>query len=140
MSEDTGSKGWSVSFCGLNCAKCDIHAAGHGNDKIRDEVVEWFRTERKKIIKPEQVTCEGCRGPLERHWSEDCRIMTCAKSKGVQYCFQCDGFPCAILNDFASDGTPHHKRTVENLERMRRIGLEAWISEQEGQGKCVFCP
>lgn len=129
-----------ISYCGLNCAKCDICDAGHGNVKMRDEIVAWFLREREEKINPEQVRCDGCRGPAERHWSSDCRMMLCAKSKEVEYCFQCEGFPCLFLKDFAADGISHHKRTVENLKRMREIGMEQWISDQESQGKCVFCP
>ena len=134
------SENWAIAYCGLNCAKCDIYEAGHGNEKKRDEILAWFRQERNKILKPEQITCEGCRGPLNAHWSEDCKMMLCAKNKKVQYCFQCGEFPCSILNAFASDGAAHHKKTVESLHRMKQIGVDAWIAEQEKNGKCSFCP
>jgi hypothetical protein len=134
------SKDWAIAFCGLNCAKCDIYEAGHGNEKKRDEMLAWFKQERNRILKPEQITCEGCRGQLDAHWSEDCKMMLCAKKKGVQYCFGCTDFPCSLLNAFASDGAPHHKKTVEHLKRMKEIGLDAWIAEQEKNGKCEFCP
>jgi hypothetical protein len=67
-------------------------------------------------------------------------MMLCAKNKKVQYCFQCNEFPCSILNAFASDGAAHHKKTVESLHRMKQIGMDAWIAEQEKNGKCEFCP
>ena len=136
----TEKPGWSISICGLNCAKCDIYAAGHGDEKLRDEVIEWFKNERNEVFKSEQVRCEGCRGPIELHWSSDCKMLSCARSKDVDYCFVCDGFPCVILNAFASDGVSHHKRTVQNLKRIKEMGIEEWISEQEKKGKCVLCP
>jgi len=135
-----GSDKWIISVCGLNCAKCDIYHASHGNEKLRNEIVEWFKKERNKIVRPEQVTCEGCRGALETHWSSDCKMMLCATKKGFEYCFQCKDFPCTIVNEFASDGVPHHKKTVENAKRMKEIGLEAWITEQKKKGESVFCP
>ncbi len=131
---------WAISICGLNCAKCDIYAAGHGNERLRDEIIDWFKKERNEIVKPEQVRCEGCRGSIEMHWSLDCRMLSCARSKGVNYCFECDDFSCEILNAFASDGVSHHRRTVENLKRMKEMGIEEWIAEQERKGKCTFCP
>jgi hypothetical protein len=67
-------------------------------------------------------------------------MMLCAKNKKIQYCFQCNEFLCGILIAFASDGAAHHKKTVENLHRMKRIGVNAWIAEQEKEGKCSFCP
>jgi hypothetical protein len=135
---DSGT--WAISVCGLNCAKCDIYEAGHGNEKTRDETVEWFRKERNEIIEREKIRCDGCRGSLDAHWSSDCKMMLCAKKRGVQYCFQCEDFPCTLLYDFSSDCIPHHRRTVENSRRMKEIGLDAWIEEQKRKGQCVFCP
>ncbi|MEM3458845.1 MAG: DUF3795 domain-containing protein [Candidatus Bathyarchaeia archaeon] len=138
--KDEDSANWAISVCGLNCAKCDIRRAGRGDEKLRNEILEWFRRERNKILKPEQIRCEGCRGPLEAHWSDDCKMMLCAKKKGFQYCFQCREFPCAHVTAFSSDGVPHHKRTVENSKKMKEIGLNAWIAEQKKKGQCSFCP
>jgi hypothetical protein len=134
------SKGWLISVCGLNCAKCDIYRAGHGDEKLLKELIDWFRKERNKTVNPEQIRCEGCRGPVDVHWKPACKMMLCAKEKGLLYCFQCGDFPCAEVNSFCSDGVPHHKKTVENSMRMREIGIEAWIEEQQKKGRCVFCP
>lgn len=131
---------WNISVCGLNCATCDIFLAGHGDEKRRKEIIDWLREKRNKIVKPEQITCEGCRGSLEVHWGADCKMMCCAKRRGVTYCFQCADFPCSMLEAFASDGVDHHKRTVENLKKMKEIGMERWLQEQEKKGQCEFCP
>ena len=131
---------WDISICGLNCAECDIYHAGHGNEKVRDEIVEWFKKERNETIKPEQIACNGCRGSLDAHWSADCKMMLCAKKRGLQYCFQCEEFPCEVLSKFASDDVAHHKRTVENLRKMKEIGVEEWIEAQKRKGQSVFCP
>ncbi len=132
--------GWLISICGLNCAKCDIYLAGHGDEELQNEIVEWFRKERDEDVKPEKINCERCRGSLDLHWSPECKIMLCAQNRNKKYCFQCEDFPCEILNEFSSDGISHHKRTVENLKRMKEIGINAWIEEQKMKGKCVFCP
>ena len=134
------SERWDISVCGLNCAKCDMYEAGHGNEKLRDEILEWFRKERNETLEPEKIRCDGCRSPLSTHWSPDCKMMLCAKKKSLQYCFQCRDFPCRILNEFSSDGIAHHKQTVENLKRMKEIGFKNWIEEQRRKGKCIFCP
>jgi len=134
------SEKWLISVCGLNCAKCDIYQAGHGNDKLMNEIIEWFKKERNETVKPEQIRCEGCRGPLDVHWSPDCKMMLCAKKQGLQHCFQCKDFPCTILNKFSLDGTAHHKRTVENMKKMKEIGIGAWIAEQKRKGQSLFCP
>ncbi len=134
------SENWVIAVCGLNCARCDMYLASHGDDNSRDEIVEWFKKERDETVKPEQVRCEGCRGPLDVHWSSDCKMMLCAGRRGLQYCFQCEDFPCTSVDEFSSDGISHHKKTIENSKRMKEIGVEAWIAEQKRKRQCVFCP
>ena len=131
---------WRISVCGLNCAKCDIYEASHGNEKLLGEMIEWFRKERNETVTQDQIRCDGCRGPLDVHWSPDCKMMLCAKKRGLQHCFQCENFPCTIVNRFSSDGISHHKRTIKNSEKMKEIGIGAWIKEQKRKGQCTFCP
>lgn len=134
------SEKWSIAVCGLNCAKCDIYMAYNGNEKLRDEIVEWFKKQRKETIKPEQIKCEGCMGPLDVHWSPECKMVLCAKRRELQHCFQCRDFPCTHVNEFSSDGIAHHRGTIENSKMMKKIGIEAWVAEQKRKGQCVFCP
>jgi len=103
-------KDWDISVCGLNCAKC-------------------------KLI--EKGDCAGCRGPLDKHWSPDCKFLPCAKAKGIRYCFECREFPCEKLQAFASDGYEHHRLAVENMKEMAAVGLEQWLARQP---KPMFCP
>lgn len=103
-------KDWDISCCGLNCALC-------------------------KMV--EQGKCQGCRGPLDNHWSPECKFIKCATAKGNQYCFECDDFPCQLLQEFASDGHRHHYLAVENLKQMQEKGLEKWLAEHE---KPMFRP
>jgi len=100
---------WDISVCGLNCAKCKLRIA----DK-----------------------CGGCRGPVERNWSPKCEFRPCAEAKGHRYCFECAEFPCDKIEAFASDGHDHHRLAVENMKRMKELGLERWIAQQE---KPMFC-
>ena len=134
------SEKWLISVCGLNCARCDIFLASRGNEKLRDQITEWFKKERNETIEPEQIKCDGCRGSPDVHWSSECKMMRCARNRGFQYCFQCEDFPCASVNEFSSDGMSHHKRTVENSKRMKEVGIKEWIAEQKDKGQCVFCP
>jgi hypothetical protein len=105
-----------------------------------DEIVEWFKEKSETVIESEQIRCDSCRGPLESHWSPDCEMMKCAKERGYVHCFKCGDFPCEKLEEFSRNGVAHHARTVNNLKRMREIGLNNWIKEEESRGRCVFCP
>jgi len=79
-------------------------------------------------------------GPLEVHWSPNCRFLPCAQEKGHKYCFECEDFIGEKLEEFASDGIAPHRKTVEKMKEMREIGVEAWIEEKNSKGQCMFCP
>jgi len=126
---------WDISVCGLNCAKCDILLAGRGDEEKMRNLLGYF-----KDLKPENIVCGGCWGSLDKHWSANCKFLACTKRKGLTYCFECPEFPCGDLKAFASDGIPHHRKTVENMKRMKEIGIKSWVKEQKEKGQCEFCP
>lgn len=117
-----------VGACGINCSTCDIYQAYTRRD------VEWQRKIAKAIfdedteVAPEQITCDGCGGRLEIHWSPDCKMMRCAHERGLFACSQCPEFPCPDLETFYSKG---YEKTKQNALRQREIGLEAWWREQQ---------
>jgi hypothetical protein len=128
---------WAIAFCGLNCASCPIYLACHGDDGLRQKLADRFKGP------PESIICNGCRSePLDHdhHWSPECKMLLCAKEKGHEYCYECADFPCQVLIDFGSDGIDHHNRTVENLKRMKEMGIEAWIEDQKRKKEVEFCP
>ncbi|MFW9823445.1 MAG: DUF3795 domain-containing protein, partial [Candidatus Thorarchaeota archaeon] len=93
---------WDIGICGLNCGKCpDYHS--------------------------DNCEIECGRDPPEVPTSSDCVLMLCAREKDHRYCFECSEFICQKLDNFSSDGYAHHKQTVENMKRMREIGIQAWI-------------
>jgi hypothetical protein len=52
-------------------------------------------------------------------------VIRCFKSKGVDYCFQCDEFPCDKTNF-----DPHLlQRWIDMNMRMKSIGVEAFYEE-----------
>ena len=121
---------WDISVCGLNCAKCNVYLAGHGDEEALKTMLGFL-----KDLKPESIVCDGCRGSLDKHWSSNCHFLACSKKKDLRYCFECREFPCGKLQAFASDGVPHHKKTVENMKRMKEIRIETWLKEQKKKGK-----
>lgn len=126
---------WELSYCGLNCAKCDIYLASHGDERLLEELMTWFNENVDPNI--EDINCEKCRDSTADCWSNDCEIRSCTLEREVTYCFECPDFLCDILEKFANNGHDHHKRTVENLKKMKEHGLKKWISfHKEPQ----FCP
>lgn len=61
-----------------------------------------------------------------------CFIYRCVLEKGFQDCSSCDDFPCTKLIQFAFDPVMRtHLPVLDNLARRRKIGIEAWIKEQQ---------
>lgn len=116
-----------IGACGINCSKCSIYQAHISKD------AEWQKRIAKEIfgedteISPEKITCEGCGGSLDVHWSPDCSIMLCTHEKGLLTCSQCREFPCPDLEAFYSKG---YEKAKQNALRQKEIGLEAWWREQ----------
>jgi hypothetical protein len=128
---------WAIAVCGLNCASCPIYLACHGDDDVRRRLTDHFKSPVESIV------CNGCRSePLDNdhHWSPDCRMLLCARGKDLEYCFEWADFPCQVLIDFGADGVDHHNRTVDNLKRMKELGIEVWLEEQKKKGEGGFCP
>lgn len=65
------------SRCGICCSKCEYLEKGICKGKCVD------------INKP--------------FWGDSCQIKSCAESKGVKCCGECDEFPCEQLKSFAYD-------------------------------------
>jgi len=69
----------------------------------------------------------------------DCVLRSCALGKGLTHCAQCSNFPCQELVDFSNDGLPHHSEVLDNVRRVRDVGIEAWMAEQEKRWRCPNC-
>jgi hypothetical protein len=118
-----------ISVCGLICTECRIYQASQGNKELAEEISTWFRNEMNVHIQPDQINCEGCKESAVAHWSPNCKIMLCARSKKINHCFQCEEYPCEKITEFGRDGISSHMTAIENLERMKEIGIEKWIIE-----------
>ena len=130
-----GEEKWLIAVCGLNCASCFMYYKRDQSDpdvqrEIR-ETIKWFGEERNLELSEEDLVCKSCLGPLDVHWSPDCAMMLCAREKALKHCFECKDFPCALTQEFATNGWKHHKRAVEDSTRIKEIGFKAWMAEQE---------
>lgn len=114
--------------CGLDCFNCASHEA-NVTPEYRDRVAEFFG------IAPEEAFCKGgCRAIKGNClWTRGlCTTWSCAEAKGVDYCFECDEFPCGRLapsTDSAVQGYPHNFKLF-NLCRIRAVGIERWIENE----------
>lgn len=83
--------------------------------------------------------CNGCKIINENHWSPDCEIIKCAHTKEVDACPFCSEHPCDKIMQAEKDEYVHHKTILPNGERIKEIGLDAWLKEQEDRWSCKQC-
>lgn len=119
------------SACGLNCGLCPRYHTD-GTSK-----------------------CSGCAGEnfLTKHPS--CGVISCCQRRGIEYCYQCDEYPCKRYDGVDScDSFISHRNQLKDFEKVKRIGLEAYQSEinekveilqelllnyNDGRKKSFFC-
>jgi hypothetical protein len=113
--------------CGLGCFICFLY-----RDNLTEELADSIH--KKWNVPKEKIACNGCRQQDGKHFHlpQGCATLDCAKAKGVQFCSDCNDFPCALLAPVAdlADQRPHNLK-VYNLGRIKKIGLERWIEEAE---------
>ncbi|MFX0185196.1 MAG: DUF3795 domain-containing protein [Candidatus Hodarchaeota archaeon] len=126
---------WDLSFCGLNCAVCEIYLASHGDNELHDGLVKFFQENVDSNIT--SVSCEKCRVMTDKCWTPDCHFRTCAIEQGLTYCFECKDFVCEKLAEFGKQAPPNHANIIENLKKMKELGVEEWIASQR---EVKFCP
>ncbi len=128
--------------CGLNCVKCIAFGEGdikkHSNELKRllgsfDNYAERFSnfipvfknySAFKELLNYfTQANCKGCRQGDGKY--PNCSVASCCKQKGIDFCFQCEEFPCEKINF-----DPNLKeRWIKINNRMKAIGLEAYYEE-----------
>jgi hypothetical protein len=89
-------------------------------------------------IDPENVRCGGCKSDVRFIGCRDCYIRSCAERKELNYCFECNDFPCEYFEQFLNL-KPHLISTTENLETIKSKGLEIWLEEQKIRWQCSNC-
>lgn len=114
------------SLCGLNCALCQLHPGSY---------------------------CPGCGGGPG---NQACAIARCSRQHGgIEYCFECDEFPCDRYKDAGEyDSFISTRNHMRDLERARRFGMDAYRAEldekvkilhqlldgcNDGRRKTLFC-
>ncbi|CCK81324.1 DUF3795 domain-containing protein [Desulfobacula toluolica] len=90
----------------------------------------------------EIMLCKGCRNhdgkiPLQKYIfgdSHSCAAYECSKNKGLDFCGDCNEFPCDNLHPYADRATelPHNMK-VFNLCLINKMGLENWAKSKASE-------
>ena len=134
-----------VTYCGLYCGLCAQRnripqRAGALREAMHKEAWDHWGQEIPRFREfwsflndlaesESRCSCRGgaCGPPF-------CGIRKCAPQKGVDVCPFCDDYPCDRILGLAKG----YVTMLADGKRMKEIGLEAWIQEQEERRKTGF--
>ena len=116
-----------ISPCGLNCGVCPLYIA-RTDETLRKRIAEGQGIPVENVF-----VCAGCRpaqgripgvgsGPV-------CDTYSCAvDNKGVEFCYECDDFPCLKLAPCAdrAQEIPHNTK-VYQLVMLQKEGIDNWL-------------
>lgn len=122
-----------IAPCGIDCFNCEVY-----KENITTDVKK--RLAAVMNISEDQVSCNGCRAQngCRLHWGK-CDTLDCVKKHNVNYCFECNEFPCEMLcpSRESAEHYPHNLK-LYNLCRMRLLGIDAWSKETATNRKRYF--
>lgn len=135
-----------VTYCGLYCGLCaqknriPQKAQSLKESMAKEGYAYWggeipgFNEFWKFLKDLNEITDESnCRegncGP------PFCAIRKCAEERKIDICSACDEYPCDYVLKIAK-GYP---TLLADGKRMREIGIDKWIEEQEERRKTGFC-
>lgn len=131
--------------CGLHCGKCYAYTEGDipalsrqlakslGNfDVYAKRFVELvgeplflkYPDFREFLGYLAEGKCKGCRKEKCKLF-KTCGVRPCIEMKKVDFCFQCEDFPC----DHTGFDEHLYKRYVDINERMKAVGVELYYEE-----------
>lgn len=137
-----------VAPCSLCCYTCPSYKNGVIKQSI-DNLVKYYdgypeflhqnlprkykkyakKTEKfVEYIQNEHASCGGCRGEKNRNCCiANCFILDCTKQHGIDFCGECENFPCdkaktffkgIVLDDY-----------LKGNERIKKVGKEKFAEE-----------
>jgi hypothetical protein len=135
-----------VTYCGLYCKSCSARgripqqAQALKQSLEKEGFTAWgpqvfpnfeaFWTLMSDLGDHDKA-CPGCRAG---GGYPACEIRVCARERAVDICALCEDFPCDRIQQF----TRRYPTLLVDGQRLKEIGIDAWIAEQEDRVKCGF--
>ena len=134
-----------VTYCGLYCGLC---LNGGRIPRRAAELRDLLQKVKIELWGPDLPGYEGFRTFLDslaefaprascRERScglENCAIRTCAEERRVVACPFCADYPCERIRTLSK----RYPSLLCDGERLREIGADAWVAEQEARKACGF--
>ena len=141
----------SIAPCGLCCETCFAHVDGdirkysmklkeklgnfHINAKRFETILDnpifgKFEAFKEMLDYLASENCKGCRNEQCKLF-KGCGVRGCHQKKGIDFCFQCDQFPCENTN--FDPGL--YKGWVMINEKIRSMGIEQYCEAARSRSR-----
>ncbi|UCE67643.1 MAG: DUF3795 domain-containing protein [Candidatus Zixiibacteriota bacterium] len=118
--------------CGRFCGECDIYIAySTSDDKALSRLAGKHSKETGREISPGKLKCVGCKGQSSGCWCSGCEIRACAEDMGLEFCYQCQKYPCDPLSKLFEK----YPEAQGNLKTISKIGPDAWVASMLARAK-----
>ena len=123
-----------TAVCGLFCPACTLFIGTAEDEPQRlKAVADVYHTT------PDVWECHGCRSEKRSYFCKnECKMVDCAKEKGIDFCVECDEYPCDELRAF-KEKRPHRIELWEAQERIKAVGYAQWFAEMVEHYACPQC-
>jgi predicted RNA-binding Zn-ribbon protein involved in translation (DUF1610 family) len=121
-----------AAVCGLFCPSCTIFI-GTREDPQRLEMLAQMSN-----LTVEDMRCYGCHAEKRLISCEMCKMVQCATEKGIDFCIECEEYPCEDLKKFQTE-YPHRIELWQSQERIKEVGYEKWFEEMIAHYSCPQC-
>lgn len=121
-----------AAVCGLHCPSCTVYIGTHDDPKRLENMANQLG------CKPEDLQCNGCRSNKVAIHCKNCNFVSCATKKGIDFCGECNEYPCEELKTFKSQ-MPHRIELWDNHKRINEVGFEKWFHEMNDHYACSAC-
>ena len=121
-----------AAVCGLYCEACSWFIA------TTEDPERLKRLAAQLHFSEEESKCYGCRSDKRLPYCEKCKMFAYAAERGIDFCSECEGYPCDDLKQFQS-AMPHRIELWVNLERIKSVGYKQWLKEIRESYACPRC-
>lgn len=121
-----------TAVCGLFCPSCTVHI-GTKEDPARLALIA-----KHMGLSPEDTACDGCRGKNRFVQCAECKFIPCAESRGIDFCGECEEYPCEMLKTFQAE-KPHRLELWDHHREIKESSWEKWYGTMTEHYSCPDC-
>jgi hypothetical protein len=126
---DYAEKLQHVTPCGYCCFSCPAYDKSTCTDEL---AIQKEAARANLPVEKIRGDCAGCR-PMHGKPHGDVLCQTydcCVNQKGLDFCYQCEDFPCLKLAPISAGAEiRRHNTKIYNLLMLQKLGLDEYIRQ-----------